>query len=119
MPYDIPNFRVDFVREEPPGVPTGFWRGVGPAHNVFVIESFIDELAHKAGIDPVQFCMNMLGKAPRLQAALRVAAQKSGWGSPLPPRVGRGVAVQPAFASWIATVVEAGVSEDGEVTLRR
>lgn len=119
MPYDIPNFRVDFVREEPPGVPTGFWRGVGPAHNVFVIESFIDELAHKAGIDPVQFRMNMLGKAPRLQAALRVAAQKSGWGSPLPPRVGRGVAVQPAFASWIATVVEAGVSEDGDVTLRR
>ena len=119
MPYDIPNFQVDFVREEPPAVPTGFWRGVGPAHNVFVIESFIDELAHKAGIDPIQFRMNMLGKAPRLQAALRVAAQKSGWGTPLPPRVGRGVAVQPAFASWIATVAEAGVSEDGEVTLRR
>jgi isoquinoline 1-oxidoreductase beta subunit len=119
MPYDIPNFRVDFVREEPPGVPTGFWRGVGPAHNVFVIESFIDELAHKAGVDPVQFRLNMLGKAPRLQAALRVAAHASGWGTPLPPGVGRGVGVQPSFASWIATVVEAGVDGEGQVTLRR
>ncbi|CAN5817122.1 xanthine dehydrogenase family protein molybdopterin-binding subunit [soil metagenome] len=119
MPYDIPNFEVTFVREEPPAVPTGFWRGVGPAHNVFVIESFIDELAHKAGVDPVQFRMNMLGKAPRLQAALRVAAAKSGWGTPLPPGVGRGVAVQPAFASWIATVAEVSVDADGEVKLRR
>ena len=119
MPYDIPNFRVDFVREEPPGVPTGFWRGVGPAHNVFVIESFIDELAHKAGADPVQFRLNMLGKAPRLQGALRLAADTSGWGTPLPPGVGRGVAVQPAFTSWIATVAEVAVDSDGNVSLRR
>jgi isoquinoline 1-oxidoreductase beta subunit len=119
MPYDIPNFQVNFVREEPPGVPTGFWRGVGPAHNVFVIESFIDELAHKAGVDPVQFRLDNLGKAPRLQAALRVVAEKSGWSTPLPPGVGRGVAVQPAFASWIATVAEVAVDGDGEVTLRR
>jgi isoquinoline 1-oxidoreductase beta subunit len=119
MPYDIPNFHVAFVREEPPGVPTGFWRGVGPAHNVFVIESFIDELAHKAGKDPVDFRMNMLGKHPRLQAALKLAAEKSGWGSPLPKGVGRGVGVQPSFASWIATVAEVGVEPDGEVKLRR
>ncbi|MET0274261.1 MAG: xanthine dehydrogenase family protein molybdopterin-binding subunit [Phenylobacterium sp.] len=119
MPYDIPNFEVSHVREEPPGVPTGFWRGVGPAHNVFVIESFIDELAHKAGKDPVDFRMNMLGKAPRLQAALKLAAEKSGWGSPLPKGVGRGVAVQPSFASWIATVAEVAVEPDGEVKLRR
>jgi len=119
MPYDIPNFQVEFVREEPPGVPTGFWRGVGPAHNVFVIESFVDELAHKAGKDPVQFRLGMLGKQPRLAAALKLAAEKSGWGSPLPPGVGRGVAVQPSFASWIATVAEAGVDANGEVKLRR
>lgn len=119
MPYDIPNFHVTFVREEPPAVTTGFWRGVGPSHNVFVVESFIDELAHKAGIDPVQFRLDNLGKAPRLQAALRVAAEKSGWGTPLPAGVGRGVAVQPAFASWIATVAEVGVDGDGQVTLRR
>jgi isoquinoline 1-oxidoreductase beta subunit len=119
MPYDIPNFHVEYVREEPPGVPTGFWRGVGPAHNVFVIESFIDELAHKAGKDPVAFRLAMLDKAPRLQAALRLAADKAGWGSPLPPRCGRGVSVQPSFASWIATVAEVGVDEDGSVSLRR
>jgi isoquinoline 1-oxidoreductase beta subunit len=119
MPYDIPNFHVEFVREEPPGVPTGFWRGVGPAHNVFVIESFIDELAHKAGKDPVAFRLSMLDKAPRLQAALRLAADKAGWGTPLPPRCGRGVSVQPSFASWIATVAEVGVDKEGAVTLRR
>ena len=119
MPYDIPNFHVEHVREEPPGVPTGFWRGVGPAHNVFVIESFIDELAHKAGKDPVQFRLDNLGKQPRLQAALKLAAEKSGWGSPLPSGVGRGVAVQPSFASWIATVAEVGVDPGGEVKLRR
>jgi isoquinoline 1-oxidoreductase beta subunit len=119
MPYDIPNFHVAHVREEPPGVMTGFWRGVGPSHNVFVVESFIDELAHEAGVDPVRFRLNMLGKVPRLQAALKLAAQKSDWGTPLPPGVGRGVAVQPAFASWIATVAEVGVDGDGEVTLRR
>jgi isoquinoline 1-oxidoreductase beta subunit len=119
MPYDIPNFHVEFVREEPPGVPTGFWRGVGPAHNVFVIESFIDELAHKAGKDPVAFRLAMLDKAPRLQAALRLAADKAGWGLPLPPRCGRGVSVQPSFTSWIATVAEVGVDDEGEVNLRR
>jgi isoquinoline 1-oxidoreductase subunit beta len=119
MPYDIPNFHVEHVREEPPGVPTGFWRGVGPAHNVFVIESFVDELAHKAGKDPVQFRLDNLGKQPRLQAALKLAAEKSGWGTPLPSGVGRGVAVQPSFASWIATVAEVGVDSNGEVKLRR
>jgi isoquinoline 1-oxidoreductase beta subunit len=119
MPYDIPNFEVSYVREEPPGVPTGFWRGVGPNHNVFVIESFIDELAHKAGKDPVEFRLGMLGKAPRLHAALKLAAEKSGWGSPLPKGVGRGVSVQPSFASWIASVAEVGVEPDGEVKLRR
>jgi isoquinoline 1-oxidoreductase beta subunit len=119
MPYDIPNKHVEFIREEPPGVPTGFWRGVGPAHNVFVIESFIDEMAHKAGKDPVAFRRSMLGKTPRLMAALDLAAQKSNWGDPLPRRTGRGVAVQPSFTSWIATVVEAEVDDEGEVKLRR
>ena len=119
MPYDIPNLHVEYVREEPPSVPTGFWRGVGPAHNVFVIESFIDELAHKAGKDPVAFRLDMLGKTPRLQAALKLAADKAGWGSPLPARCGRGVSVQPSFGSWIATVVEVGVDPQGAVNLRR
>ena len=119
VPYDIPNFHVEYVREEPLGVPTGFWRGVGPGHNVFVVESFIDELAHEAGQDPVMFRRAMLQKSARLLAVLDLAAQKAGWGNPLPPRVGRGVAIQSSFASWIATVAEAEVDEDGDVRLRR
>jgi isoquinoline 1-oxidoreductase subunit beta len=119
MPYDIPNFHVEFKQAEPPAVPTGFWRGVGPNNNVFAIESFMDELAKKAGKDPIDFRRGMLGKNPRLLAALNLAAEKSGWGQPLPDRVGRGVCVQPSFASFIATVVEAEIDRLGEVKLRR
>src|SRR5260370_10287300 len=74
IPYDIPDLRVEYVRDEPPAVPTGFWRGVGPNNNVFAIDSFIDELAKKAGKDPVAFRRDMLGKSPRLQAPLELAA---------------------------------------------
>jgi len=119
MPYDIPNFHVEFVRAEPPAVPTGFWRGVGPNNNVFAIECFMDELARKAGKDPVEFRRTMLANQPRFLAALNLAAEKSGWGQKLPARVGRGICVQPSFASFIATVVEAEVDEYGEVNLRR
>lgn len=119
MPYDIPNLQVQYVRAEPPAVPTGFWRGVGPNNNVFAVECFIDELARKAGKDPVDFRRGMLDKNPRLKAALDLVAEKSGWGQPLPARTGRGVSIQPSFGSFIATVVEAEVDEKGEVYLRR
>jgi isoquinoline 1-oxidoreductase subunit beta len=119
IPYDIPNLHVEFVRAEPPAVPTGFWRGVGPNNNVFAIECFMDELARKAGKDPIDFRRSMLGNQPRFLAALNLVAEKSNWGQPLPARVGRGVCVQPSFASFIATVVEAEVDEQGEVHLRR
>ena len=119
MPYDIPNKRVEYVRAEPSAVTTGFWRGVGPNNNVFAIESFMDELARKANTDPVAFRLGMLNGTPRLKAALTLVAEKSGWGLPLPARVGRGVSVQPSFGSFIATVVEAEVDEVGAVRLRR
>jgi len=119
MPYAIPHFRVEYVRREPPAVPTGFWRGVGPNSNVFAIESFMDELAKKAGKDPVAFRLSMLDKNPRLKAVIELAAQKSGWGQALPARTGRGICAQPSFASFIATVCEAEVDENGEVKLRR
>ena len=86
QPYDIPNFHVEYVRAEPPAVPTGFWRGVGSNNNVFAIESFMDELARKAGKDPIEFRRGMLGKNPRLLAALDLVAENSGWGQPLPAR---------------------------------
>jgi isoquinoline 1-oxidoreductase beta subunit len=119
MPYDIPDFQVQYLRVEPRAVPTGWWRGVGPNNNVFAIESFMDELARKAGKDPIAFRRDMLGKQPRLLAALDLVSAKSDWGKPLPARVGRGVCVQPSFGSFIATVVEAEVDQHGEVLLRR
>src|SRR5712664_4127506 len=119
MPYDIPNFHVEYVRAEPPAVPTGFWRGVGPNNNVFAVECTMDELARKAGKDPVDFRRSMLGNKPRFLTVLNLAAEKAGWGEKLPARVGRGICVQPSFASFIATIVEAEVDEQGEVRLRR
>jgi isoquinoline 1-oxidoreductase subunit beta len=119
MPYDIPNIHVEYVRAEPPAVPTGFWRGVGANNNVFAIECFMDEMARKANKDPIDFRRSMLGTNPRLLAALNLVAEKSNWGQPLPARVGRGVCAQPSFGSFIATVVEAEVDEQGDVRLRR
>src|SRR5271156_4691493 len=119
IPYEIPNLRVEFVREEPPAMPTGFWRGVGPNNNVFAIESFIDEIAHKTGKDPVAFRRDMLAKSPRLSAAIELAASKAGWGGALPARVGRGLCAQVSFGSFVATVAEVEVDNDGEVRVRR
>jgi isoquinoline 1-oxidoreductase subunit beta len=118
-PYDIPNLQVEYVRVEPPAVPTGFWRGVGPNNNVFAIESFMDELARKVNKDPIAFRRDMLGKTPRLQHVMDLVAEKSNWGQPLPPRVGRGVSVQPTFNTSIATVVEAEVDTGGDVYIRQ
>ena len=119
MPYDIPNMQVEYRRDEPPGVPTGWWRGVGPNSNVFAIESFIDELARKAGKDPVAFRRDNLGKTPRLIAAIDLATSKAGWGTPLPPRTGRGICAQGAFGSYIATVAEVEVDDNGRVKVKR
>jgi isoquinoline 1-oxidoreductase beta subunit len=118
-PYDIPNLQVEYVRVEPPAVPTGFWRGVGPNNNVFAIESFMDELARKVNKDPIAFRRDMLGRTPRIQHVLDLVAEKSNWGQPLPPRVGRGVSVQPTFNTSIATVVEAEVDASGDVYIRQ
>src|SRR6266853_237679 len=117
--YDLPNFHVEYMRVEPPGIPTAFWRSVGPSHNVFVTESFMDELAAAAGQDPVAYRLALLDKTPRAKAALALAAAKAGWGQKLPPRVGRGVSVQNAFASFMAFIAEAEVAKDGTVRVRR
>jgi isoquinoline 1-oxidoreductase beta subunit len=123
VPYDIPNLSIEYVRNEPPGVPTGFWRGVGPNNNVFAIEGFVDELARKAGQDPIAFRRAMLDKTPRLRAALDLVVSKAGWGQPLPARnggrTGRGICVQAAFGSYIATVAEVEVDKAGEVRVHR
>jgi isoquinoline 1-oxidoreductase subunit beta len=119
LPYALPNILVDYVRQEPPGVPTAFWRSVGPSHNVFVVESFIDELAAAAKQDPVEYRRNLLDKSPRAMAVLELAAEKAGWGQPLPNGTGRGVSVQFVFGSYMAQVAEVLVSKTGEVRVQR
>ena len=132
-PYDLPNIRMDYVRQEPPGtswtvlgtheagegIPTAFWRGVGPTHNIFVVESFIDELAAATKQDPVEYRWALLGKSPRAQVVLDLATEKAGWGQPLPEGKGRGVSVQHAFGSYLAQVAEVAVSKEGEVRVQR
>jgi isoquinoline 1-oxidoreductase beta subunit len=117
--YDLPNLHVEFVRVEPPGIPTAFWRSVGPSHTVFVVESFIDELAAAAKQDAVAYRLALLGKTPRAKAVLELAAQKAGWGQPLPKGSGRGVSLQNAFGSYMAQVAEVEVSKEGAVRVRR
>jgi isoquinoline 1-oxidoreductase subunit beta len=117
--YDLPNLRVEYVRVEPPGIPTAFWRSVGPSHNVFVTESFMDELAAAAKQDPVSYRLALLDKTPRAKAVLALAADKAGWGEKLPPGVGRGVSIQNAFATYMAQVAEVEVARDGTVRVRR
>jgi isoquinoline 1-oxidoreductase beta subunit len=118
-PYALPNVHVDYVRVEPPGVRTAFWRGVGPTHNVFVVESFMDELAHAAKQDPVAYRKGLLGHNPRALAVLSLAAEKAGWGSQLPARHGRGISVQFAFGSYLSAVAEVEVATDGSVKVKR
>jgi isoquinoline 1-oxidoreductase beta subunit len=117
--YALPNLHVEYVQVEPPGIPTAFWRSVGPSHNVFVTESFIDELAAAAKQDPVGYRRALLDKTPRAKAVLELAAEKAGWGKPLPQGVGRGVSVQFVFATYLAQVAEVEVSKDGAVRVRR
>jgi isoquinoline 1-oxidoreductase beta subunit len=120
-PYAIPNCHVDWVRHDMPrGLHIGWWRGVGPTHNLFVIESFMDELAHAAGKDPVEYRRSLLANDSRALAVLNLAAEKIGWGQgSLPPRVGRGVALGSPFGSHICLIVETQVTPQGEVRLRR
>jgi isoquinoline 1-oxidoreductase beta subunit len=117
--YDIPNFHVEYVRVEPPGIPTAFWRSVGPSHNVFVTESVIDELAAAAKQDPVDYRRALLAKSPRAKAALELAAAKAGWGGKLPAGRGRGVSLQFVFGSYLAQVAEVEVAKDGSVRVHR
>jgi isoquinoline 1-oxidoreductase subunit beta len=117
--YGLPNFHVEYVRVEPPGIPTAFWRSVGPSHNVFVVESFMDELAAAAKQDAVGYRRALLDKSPRARAVLELAAEKAAWGQPLLKGRGRGVSLQFAFGSYLAQIAEVEVSKDGAVRVHR
>jgi isoquinoline 1-oxidoreductase beta subunit len=117
--YALPNFHVEYVRVEPPGIPTAFWRSVGPSHNVFVTESFIDELAAAARQDAVAYRRALLDHNLRAKAVLDLAAEKADWGAPLPKGRGRGIALQYAFGSYLAQVAEVEVARDASVRVHR
>jgi isoquinoline 1-oxidoreductase subunit beta len=119
LPYSFPNVRLEYVQNEPKGVRTAFWRSVGPSHNIFVVEGFIDELAAASNKDPVEYRKALLDKSPRAKAVLELAAEKAGWGQTLPKGSGRGVSVQASFGSYMAQVAEVEVSKQGDVRVKR
>ena len=96
-----------------------FWRGVGPTHNIFVVESFIDELAAAANQDPLEYRVALLEKSPRAKTVLELAAEKSGWGQELPAGQGRGLSVQHVFGTYLSEVAEVEVAKDGSVQVKR
>ena len=119
-PYAWRNFKVEYVRREAPeGLNTGNWRGVGITRNAFVVESVIDDLAHRAGKDPVDYRRALLTKAPRALGVLDLATSKANWGQPLSEGRGRGVAVIQGFGSYFAQVAEVRVDPSGQVHVER
>ena len=122
--YAIPHQTVDYVQAEPRAVNVGYWRGVGPNNTMFAVESFVDECAKAAGVDPVEFRLRMLDGsktegADRAARCLRIAADRAGWGGALSGRAGRGVAIQNVFGSFVATVAQVDVGDEGDVAVRR
>ena len=118
MPYAIPNLLVDYAMRNT-HVPVGFWRSVNHTQNAFFKECFLDELAHAAGQDPYQYRRRALNGKPKELNVLDTAAQKAGWGGPLPAGVFRGIALHESYGSHCAEVAEVSVSSKGEVRVHR
>jgi isoquinoline 1-oxidoreductase beta subunit len=118
QPYTVPNERVRHVATRS-GVPVGFWRAVGHSQNAFFAESFVDELAHEAKADPLAFRLALLKTMPRHAAVLQLAAQKAGWGQPLPAGVARGLALHESFNTIAAEVLEVTRAADGGLRVLR
>ena len=118
LPYRVPHLRVQHVATRH-GVPVGSWRSVGHSHNAFFAESFIDELAHAAGADPLAWRLAGLAHLPRHAAVLRLAGERAGWGQPLPAGRARGVALHDSFGSIVAQVLEVSRRADGQPRVHR
>ena len=107
-PYDIPNMQASLHTTET-GVPVLWWRSVGHTHTAFVMETMMDDLAAAAGKDPVAFRQDYLTRHPRIANVLAMAAEKAGWGTPLPKGVARGIAVHESFGTVCAQVAEVSI----------
>ena len=117
MSYAIPNFHAE-VHNGKEGTPVLWWRSVGHSHTAQAVEVFIDELAHAADRDALQFRLDLLKDAPREAALLRLAAEKAGWGQTMPKGQGRGIAVHRSFGSQVAMVADVTV-RDGALKVDR
>jgi len=117
MPYAVPNYVIDYVIRPTP-VPLGVWRAINYTQNAFYKECFVDEMAHAAGIDPYQFRRRLVRNNPKNLAVLDAAAKRAGWGTPPPPGIFRGIALNEACGSYCAQVAEVSV-DDGHVRVHR
>jgi isoquinoline 1-oxidoreductase beta subunit len=118
LPYAVPNLLVD-LHSPKTGVPVLWWRSVGHSHTAFVVESFIDELAHAAGKDPYEYRKGLLAGHARHLGVLDLAAGKAGWGTPVPSGRARGIAVHESFGSFIAQVAEVSVNPAGRIRVHK
>ena len=114
----IPNYLIDHAMRNT-HVPPGFWRGVNINQNAVYIECFMDELAHAAGQDPLEFRRKLMAKSPKHLAVLNAVAAKAGWGTPAPKGVFRGLAQMKAFNSFVAACAEISVSGGNQVKVHR
>jgi isoquinoline 1-oxidoreductase beta subunit len=122
-PYETGAILVDYVRHELP-LDVAFWRGVGPNGSAASVELFLDDIAHRTTVDPVEFRRGLLGKSPRALGVLNLVAEKGHWGKPVPAspfgaRVGRGFALLAGFGSFLACTAEVAVSDEGDVRVTR
>ncbi|MBL8701636.1 MAG: xanthine dehydrogenase family protein molybdopterin-binding subunit [Alphaproteobacteria bacterium] len=116
--YSIPNLMIDHAMRNPP-LPAGFWRGVNNNQNAIYLECFMDEMAHAAGQDQLEFRRKLLGNSPKHLAVLNAVAEKAGWGKPAAPGVFRGLAQHMGYGSYVAACAEVSVSAQGQVKIHR
>ncbi|HIJ87374.1 MAG TPA: xanthine dehydrogenase family protein molybdopterin-binding subunit [Desulfuromonadales bacterium] len=116
--YAIPNLQVE-LHSPKNGVPVLWWRSVGHSHTAFVMESFLDDLAHTTGKDPYKYRKTLLANHPRQLKVLQTAARKADWGKPLPKGRGRGIAVHQSFGSITAQVAEVSLDKTGAIRVHR
>jgi len=118
MTYDIPNLLVDYCRSDVQ-VPTGYWRSVGPSGNCFMAEGFIDELAHAAGRDPLEFRLALLGGHPRMKHVLEKVAEMADWAGGPPGGCGRGIGIVEDKGGIVAQIAEVSVDDGGGIRVHR
>lgn len=116
MKYTFPSLLFDHAMRNPPVRP-GFWRGVNANQNAIYLDCFMDELAHAAGRDPLEFRLEYMGDSPEFQAVLKAVADKSGWGND--DGMARGLCAFHSFGSYTAACAEVTVSDDNELKIHR